>query len=142
MTPIDWPEIAEVMGWNAVVAAAEARREPDSESARVMRLVELVAAKMAQSPERAELQAEGKHPGPCAKFCEATAYEIELRRLRARVAAFGATPWFSVVAVNTGMPIEGCLYSDRARAEKRMRGLAAPERFRVAEVVVSVRGAA
>ena len=28
-------------------------------------------------------QAEGKHPAPCARFCESTAYEIELRQLKA-----------------------------------------------------------
>lgn len=33
--------------------------------------------------ERFTAQAEGKHPAPCARFCEANAFEIELRRLRA-----------------------------------------------------------
>ena len=33
--------------------------------------------------DRHELQAQGKHPAPCARWCEATAFEIELRRLRA-----------------------------------------------------------
>ena len=28
-------------------------------------------------------QAEGKHPAPCARFCESTAYEIELRQMKA-----------------------------------------------------------
>ena len=36
-----------------------------------------------QRPDRAELQAEGKHPAPCAKFCEATAFGIEIRALKA-----------------------------------------------------------
>ena len=31
---------------------------------------------------RHELQAAGTHPAPCARHCEATAYEIEIRRLR------------------------------------------------------------
>jgi len=33
--------------------------------------------------DRRVLQADGKHPAPCAKFCEATAFTIELRRVRA-----------------------------------------------------------
>lgn len=36
-----------------------------------------------QRPDRAELQAEGKHPAPCAKFCEATAFGIDIRTLKA-----------------------------------------------------------
>lgn len=32
--------------------------------------------------DRHELQAAGKHPAPCARHCESTAYEIEIRRLR------------------------------------------------------------
>ena len=28
-------------------------------------------------------QADGKHPAPCARFCESTAYDIELRQLKA-----------------------------------------------------------
>ena len=35
------------------------------------------------NPDRAELQAEGKHPAPCAKFCEATAFGIDIRTLKA-----------------------------------------------------------
>ena len=44
-------------------------------------LAELRAA--LQRPDRAELQAEGKHPAPCAKFCEATAFGIDIRTLKA-----------------------------------------------------------
>jgi len=36
-------------------------------------------------PDRHAAQAEGTHPAPCARFCEANAYEIEIRRLRAEV---------------------------------------------------------
>ena len=35
--------------------------------------------------DRHEMQAAGTHPAPCARHCESTAYEIELRRLRAEV---------------------------------------------------------
>lgn len=37
--------------------------------------------------DRHEMQAAGTHPAPCARHCESTAYEIELRRLRAELAA-------------------------------------------------------
>lgn len=32
---------------------------------------------------RHALQAQGKHPAPCARICEATAFEIEIRQLKA-----------------------------------------------------------
>jgi hypothetical protein len=34
---------------------------------------------------RRVLQADGKHPAPCARFCEATAFNIELRNARADI---------------------------------------------------------
>ena len=40
-------------------------------------------------PERHELQKAGQHPAPCARFCEANAYQIEVRRLKASLAKFG-----------------------------------------------------
>lgn len=33
--------------------------------------------------DRRALQREGKHPAPCARHCEATAFQVELRRLQA-----------------------------------------------------------
>ena len=35
-------------------------------------------------PERHELQAKGEHPAPCARFCEANAFNIEIRRMKAQ----------------------------------------------------------
>ena len=35
--------------------------------------------------DRHEMQAAGTHPAPCARHCEATAFEIEIRRLRSEV---------------------------------------------------------
>jgi len=37
--------------------------------------------------DRHELQAAGTHPAPCARHCESTAYEIEIRRLRTELVA-------------------------------------------------------
>lgn len=34
---------------------------------------------------RQPLQAEGKHPAPCARHCESVAYEIEIRHLKSRL---------------------------------------------------------
>lgn len=50
----------------------------------VRRLRDLLsAAKWPEAPDdRRAAQAEGKHPAPCARFCEANAFEIELRSLR------------------------------------------------------------
>ena len=36
-------------------------------------------------PERHELQAKGEHPAPCARFCEANAFQIEIRGLKAKL---------------------------------------------------------
>lgn len=37
-----------------------------------------------QQPERHVLQAKGEHPAPCARFCEANAFNIEIRRFKAK----------------------------------------------------------
>lgn len=37
--------------------------------------------------DRHEMQAAGTHPAPCARHCESTAYEIEIRRLRTELTA-------------------------------------------------------
>lgn len=43
----------------------------------------LAAAKWPEAPDdRRAAQAEGEHPSPCARFCEANSFEIELRSLR------------------------------------------------------------
>lgn len=43
----------------------------------------LAAAKWPAAPDdRHAAQAEGKHPAPCGRFCEANAFEIELRQFR------------------------------------------------------------
>lgn len=38
---------------------------------------------MQSEPTRQELQATGSHPAPCARFCEANAFKIEIRNLKA-----------------------------------------------------------
>lgn len=43
----------------------------------------LLAARAAKQASRQSLQAEGKHPAPCARSCEANAFQIEVRRLQA-----------------------------------------------------------
>lgn len=35
--------------------------------------------------DRRELQSKGEHPAPCARFCEANAFKIEIRNLRKRL---------------------------------------------------------
>lgn len=46
----------------------------------------LVAENEALTNGRHALQAEGKHPAPCARFCEAKAYEVEARELKRQIA--------------------------------------------------------
>ena len=45
-----------------------------------------------QEPDRRALQAEGKHPAPCARHCEAKAFEIEIRSLNSRLKQQQAEP--------------------------------------------------
>ena len=56
-----------------------------SDKERVEAAITALRAALA-APDRQTLQAEGRHPAPCARFCESTAYEIEARRLRKRIA--------------------------------------------------------
>ena len=49
------------------------------------RLVEKAKEALAQ-PDRHELQAKGEHPAPCARFCEANAFKIEIRNLKSKLA--------------------------------------------------------
>ena len=46
----------------------------------------LVAENEALKAGRHALQAQGKHPAPCARFCESKAYEIEVRELKRQIA--------------------------------------------------------
>lgn len=45
----------------------------------------LVAENEALKAGRHALQAQGKHPAPCARFCESKAYEIEVRELKRQI---------------------------------------------------------
>lgn len=40
---LTWDQVAAIMGWNAIVAASDARREPDGDAARVMRVANAAA---------------------------------------------------------------------------------------------------
>jgi len=40
----------------------------------------------AQEPDRQTLQANGTHPAPCARHCEAQAFKVEIRNLKAQLA--------------------------------------------------------
>lgn len=69
----------------------------ETELNRIWTKVEQIRQKQAAKPKhsplpaaipqstRQELQAEGKHHAPCARFCESNAYELELRQLRQNV---------------------------------------------------------
>jgi len=43
-------------------------------------------AQPAQGPDRQTLQANGTHPAPCARHCEAQAFKVEIRNLKAQLA--------------------------------------------------------
>lgn len=75
-------------------------------------------------PTRHDLQKEGKHPAPCARFCEATAFEIEIRRLRTEAqraaAAKAALSQFyhaSKELIDSGGSPDACRKFDDAEAK-------------------------
>mgnify|MGYP001612609027 CR=1 FL=1 len=73
-------------GVNAELKNAEARvKELDAElDTELVRAYDrLLAARASKKAGRQALQAEGKHPAPCARDCEANAFQIEVRRLQA-----------------------------------------------------------
>ena len=45
---------------------------------------------LAAEPDRRELQAEGTHPPPCARYCEALAFSVEIQQLKNRIAELEA----------------------------------------------------
>ena len=57
-----------------------------------------------QEPDRRALQAEGTHPAPCARHCEAKAFEIEIRGLKSALKQAQPvqepTPWRDMVVVS------------------------------------------
>lgn len=57
------------------------------------RIRERISAPSQAAPRsREEQQRTGKHPAPCARHCEANAFELEIRNLKARLAATSITP--------------------------------------------------
>ena len=58
-------------------AARAAYSQVESQARKIEELKDII-----QRPDRKELQVEGKHPAPCAKFCEATAFGIDERRMK------------------------------------------------------------
>ena len=65
------------------------------------------AAQPAQEPDRQTLQANGTHPAPCARHCEATAFNIVIRNLKAQLAQPVQEP---VSYQCKGIPRKGCNY--------------------------------
>jgi hypothetical protein len=66
--------------------------------------------------DRRVLQAEGKHPAPCARFCESNAYEIELRQMKARIAELDREN-------QTLRNVRGVLWIDKEVLEKKVAEL-------------------
>jgi hypothetical protein len=68
---------------------------------------------------RHELQAAGTHPAPCARHCESTAYEIEIRRLRHDIEHHVR---IATDAIQEAEQLRSELAASRER-EARMRGI-------------------
>jgi hypothetical protein len=75
-------EISEIMGWNAAVTEAEARRDPDSLSARVFRVAELAAERAREAYERERM----RHSVPASEGVKALIQALTDHRLTAEKA--------------------------------------------------------
>jgi hypothetical protein len=74
---------AEPTIWRDMVVVSLVREGIDKHKAR--ELADHFAAQPAQEPDRRPLQAAGTHPAPCARHCEAKAFELEIRSLNSRL---------------------------------------------------------
>ncbi len=72
-----------ILGHYAQTEFQIAQAKADLAKARATFETAIVAAQPEQEPDRQALQAAGTHPAPCARHCEAKAYEIEIRSLKA-----------------------------------------------------------
>jgi hypothetical protein len=67
----------------AITALKERLADPMRE---VQRLGQEIEQEPVAHPERHELQAKGEHPAPCARHCEANAFQIVIKNLKAQLA--------------------------------------------------------
>jgi len=70
-------------------AAIEKLKDVELELHRLKNALELAnkaLAQPAQEPDRQALQANGTHPAPCARHCEAQAFKVEIRNLKSQLA--------------------------------------------------------
>ena len=84
-TPIICPpqQQAEPPQWRDMVVVSLVREGVNKHKAR--ELADHFAAQQQAEPDRRPLQAAGTHPAPCARHCEAKAFEIEIRSLNSRL---------------------------------------------------------
>ena len=64
----------------------EVVRRPEHFVNQTITAIKEALAQPAQEPDRQALQANGTHPAPCARHCEATAFNIVIRNLKAQLA--------------------------------------------------------
>jgi hypothetical protein len=74
---------AEVFVRLSITALKDRLADPMRE---VQRLGQEIEQEPVAQPERHELQAKGEHPAPCARHCEANAFQIVIKNLKAQLA--------------------------------------------------------
>jgi len=82
-------QAAELVELDALRNDAVLRMDDMSEDNKRLAL-EINELRSINRPVRHELQQTGSHPTPCAKFCEATAFNFEIQRLKALCDQLGA----------------------------------------------------
>ena len=80
----------------ALEALEDALNKPMWDRPKMTEAITAIEEALAQ-PERHELQAKGEHPAPCARHCEANAFKIVIKNLKAQLAQPEQKPvaWFS-----------------------------------------------
>ena len=68
-------------------------------------------------PDRHELQAKGEHPAPCARFCEANSFQIEIRSLKKQLEQ-AQNGWCKALEKLQIQPDKVCIENDGCPTEK------------------------
>jgi len=83
--PGDWDDLAHRKTWREGYVIGYRAAESAATAPLLERIAEL--ERELTKPCRHDLQAEGNHPAPCAKFCEAQAFKITIRGLERELEA-------------------------------------------------------
>ena len=89
-------------------------------------------AQPAQEPDRQALQANGTHPAPCARHCEAQAFKVEIRNLKAQLEQPAQEPRIDQGPDYERGFVDGRMYQTQTSVDKAVNAIAKPAQEPVA----------